>query len=326
MSKNKKKAFTFQALSKEEEDQMTNEVLEECGQEPTKDERETAIGMLTGRTVQGTRTIKQKLEEVEKELQDIKRVPSSGSVLIDSDKVFFSKFANRPLEEITGDPSFKEFCESISRGQAISGLVRPHPSRDGFYEVAYGHRRLTACKNNQQPFLAEIRDLDDSELVFLMSQENGMRKDISAWSLYSFWEHWFDRGWVYDTGDLVERSGYSRALVFEVMRIRKVPEGVIKCLKDKNKISYRGWSSLFKALKSLDREKLIKKISDLPKSESMTYKELIALLNKKQEKKKKLLSGRRWKGFIKGNDLSLNFQDEETLNEVLSFLNKNYSQ
>ncbi len=75
---------------------------------------------------------------------------------------------------------FEEFARNIrEHGQQVPILVRPHPSVEGRYQVAYGRRRLRAVKAAGLQVKAAVRPLSDDELVLAQGQENSARKDLS---------------------------------------------------------------------------------------------------------------------------------------------------
>lgn len=82
-----------------------------------------------------------------------------------------------PVEK---DEQFDALMASIAEsGQQVPILVRPHPSKDGHYQVAYGHRRLRAALALGRPVKAVVRQLSDEELIAAQGQENGPRLDLS---------------------------------------------------------------------------------------------------------------------------------------------------
>ncbi|QPB24534.1 plasmid partitioning protein RepB [Rhizobium sp. 007] len=75
---------------------------------------------------------------------------------------------------------FEEFARNIrENGQQVPILVRPHPSIEGRYQVAYGRRRLRAVKQAGLKIKAAVRTLTDDELVLAQGQENSARQDLS---------------------------------------------------------------------------------------------------------------------------------------------------
>ena len=75
---------------------------------------------------------------------------------------------------------FEEFARNIrENGQQVPILVRPHPSTDGRYQIAYGRRRLRAVKAAGLKVKAAVRTMTDDELVLAQGQENSARQDLS---------------------------------------------------------------------------------------------------------------------------------------------------
>jgi ParB family chromosome partitioning protein len=79
-----------------------------------------------------------------------------------------------------GDDDHSALVESIkNEGQLVPVLVRPHPTKDGRFQVAYGHRRVRALQALGRPVRAVVRQLSDDELVVAQGKENSDRKDLS---------------------------------------------------------------------------------------------------------------------------------------------------
>ncbi|MCD2180300.1 plasmid partitioning protein RepB [Rhizobium sp. C1] len=75
---------------------------------------------------------------------------------------------------------FEEFARNIrENGQQVPILVRPHPSIEGRYQIAYGRRRLRAVKAAGLQIKAAVRNMTDDELVLAQGQENSARQDLS---------------------------------------------------------------------------------------------------------------------------------------------------
>lgn len=80
----------------------------------------------------------------------------------------------------TADPEFRRLVDSINQsGQQVPVLVRPHPQTPGRYQIAYGHRRLSACIELGRPVKALIRGMSDVELVVAQGKENAERRNLS---------------------------------------------------------------------------------------------------------------------------------------------------
>lgn len=66
-----------------------------------------------------------------------------------------------------------------AEGQRLPVLVRPHPEKEGRYQLAYGHRRLQALRSLNRKVRAFIRPLSDAELILEQGAENGGREALT---------------------------------------------------------------------------------------------------------------------------------------------------
>ncbi|MEO1686792.1 MAG: plasmid partitioning protein RepB [Pseudomonadota bacterium] len=99
--------------------------------------------------------------------------------------------------------------ESIrEHGQQVPVLVRPHPAKEGRYQIVYGRRRVLAMRDLGQPVKALIRDLDDRALVIAQGQENTARRDLSFIEKANFARQLSD-------------AGYDRKVIGDALQIDK---------------------------------------------------------------------------------------------------------
>ena len=78
------------------------------------------------------------------------------------------------------DAGFTAFKESVrEKGQLVPALLRPHPTHQGRYQIAYGHRRVRALRELGRPVRAVVQNLSDDDLVIAQGKENGEREDLS---------------------------------------------------------------------------------------------------------------------------------------------------
>ncbi|MBR0560492.1 plasmid partitioning protein RepB [Neokomagataea anthophila] len=79
-----------------------------------------------------------------------------------------------------GEEAYQQLKEAIKdTGQLSPILVRPHPSKNGMYQTAYGHRRLRACRELGLNIKATVRELSNHDLIIAQGQENSARADLS---------------------------------------------------------------------------------------------------------------------------------------------------
>lgn len=93
------------------------------------------------------------------------------------DKVLVSPRNTRQPKET--DPDVVELAASImARGQITPGIARPYPKKPGFYELAAGARRRTACSAAGKPTVKIIvREMTDEDLDEIILVENFQRLD-----------------------------------------------------------------------------------------------------------------------------------------------------
>jgi ParB family chromosome partitioning protein len=117
------------------------------------------------------------IEEENRRLND-QLLSSEQIVELDSDKVAPSFVRDRLT--IDADPAFAAFVEGLKEsGQKLPILVRPLADKPGYYQAAYGHRRLRACQLLNRPVKAIVRQMTDEELVINQGIENSERLNLS---------------------------------------------------------------------------------------------------------------------------------------------------
>jgi ParB family chromosome partitioning protein len=117
---------------------------------------------------------------VEEENDRLREQLSGSEAIVEIDSAHVVPSFVRDRLDIEGDPLFQGFVEGIREsGQRLPILVRPSPDKQGYFQVAYGHRRLRACQILERPVKAIIRELTDDELVVAQGIENTERANLS---------------------------------------------------------------------------------------------------------------------------------------------------
>lgn len=97
-------------------------------------------------------------------------------VLLPHSKVLVSDLNTRQPTE--AEVKASGFVQSIQElGQTTPALVRPHPTKKGYYELAAGARRRTACVVLDQPVKCVVRDIPDDEFEDIIFADNFQRAD-----------------------------------------------------------------------------------------------------------------------------------------------------
>ncbi|MBZ9655912.1 plasmid partitioning protein RepB [Phyllobacterium lublinensis] len=192
---------------------------------------------------------------ISREIEDARRLKESfeGSERVaelDPSLVESSFVEDRLSYEAGFDESFEELVESIRlNGQQVPILVRPHPEKQGFYQTAYGHRRLRAAARVGKPVQAIIRDLNDMQLVLAQGKENTERRDLSfierAFFASNLVQRGFERGLIQDALSL-DKAEMSRFLQVAAA----VPAPIVRAIGPAPKIGRPRWVRLAELLKT----------------------------------------------------------------------------
>lgn len=147
------------------------------------------------------------------------------------------------------DAALEDLIASMREsGQQVPILVRPHPTKENYYQAAYGHRRLRAAIVLERPVKAIVRQLSDEELIVAQGQENGPRVDLSfierALFAKRLEQHGFDRDKISQALS-VDKPETSRLL--QVADV--IPTNIILAIGPAPKIGRPRWVAFAELLK-----------------------------------------------------------------------------
>ncbi|MCV3769021.1 plasmid partitioning protein RepB [Rhizobium sp. TRM95796] len=188
------------------------------------------------------------LGRMEDEAKALQEALKSGHHVQDLDPASIDpSFVRDRLEDIEfseDDPFVRSIAEN---GQEVPILVRPHPTEQGRYQVAYGHRRLKAAMVLGIKVKAVIREFDDQSLVIAQGIENGERKNLSYIERVAF-------------ALALEQRGFPRHVIMKALSTDKtelskmlsvaanVPSELIRLVGSAPGIGRRKWLALSEAL------------------------------------------------------------------------------
>ena len=144
-------------------------------------------------------------------------------------------------------------------GQQVPILVRPHPEREGRYQIAYGRRRLRALAEIGRPVRAVVRPLTDQQLVVAQGQENSARTDLSFIEKALFAARLEEEGYDRDTimaALSVDKTTCSRLISAAV----KIPRAIVEQIGPAPKAGRDRWIAL---ATRLEREAAFKAVEEL---------------------------------------------------------------
>lgn len=191
-------------------------------------------------------------------------------VSINPDKIDPSPFRDRFQPDADAEQELEELMISLKEeGQKIAVLVRPHPSEDGRFQLAYGHRRTAALRalhsetDTPEKFhvRAYVRDLTDDELLKEQSVENAVRENLS-WIEMAVWAKQLKAAGIKNRAMApvlgVPESGVSRMLSVA----DRVPVDIIHAVGRAKGIGYRPWMALADLATDTKAAKRIRSILD----------------------------------------------------------------
>ncbi|MDX5593431.1 plasmid partitioning protein RepB [Pseudovibrio sp. SPO723] len=126
------------------------------------------------------KSMRNTFSNVEKENEELRKLLEEGDMAreLDTELLEPSFVADRMVVEVDAD--FEALKQSIeANGQQVPILARPHPTSEGRYQIAFGHRRWRACHELGRPVRGIIKPLSDEELLIAQGQENHERKNLS---------------------------------------------------------------------------------------------------------------------------------------------------
>lgn len=129
---------------------------------------------------------------------------------------------DRPVDEF-GDIS--DLTLRINQhGQIVPILVRP--KKGGRYELIYGRRRWTACKELGLKVKAFVRKLTDQGAYQAMVNENAGREDISSWARALSYKKALDMGVYPSQAALAAHLGLNKATLSNIMIYNRIPDEI----------------------------------------------------------------------------------------------------
>ena len=123
--------------------------------------------------------VSRSLDKFQSDLRTAQDMVASGAAVVDLDPADIDASDLKDRLEVNTEDHAALAGAIRESGQQVPILVRPHPDVPGRYQVAYGHRRLAACRDIGIRVRAVVRKLTDRELFVAQGQENSARRDLS---------------------------------------------------------------------------------------------------------------------------------------------------
>ncbi|MBD8894257.1 plasmid partitioning protein RepB [Labrenzia suaedae] len=174
--------------------------------------------------------------------------PGERIVELDPERIEPSPIADRLTAETMLDEGFEELKQSLKdHGQQVPVLVRPHPDSakraGGWYQTAYGHRRVRAAKELGLKIHAQVKPLSDEDLVLAQGQENAGRRDLSFIERAFFAQNLLDAG--FDRSMVREALGIQRSELTRLVQVAAwVPKHIAFAIGPAPKAGRPRWHAL----------------------------------------------------------------------------------
>ncbi len=184
---------------------------------------------------------------------------------LDPAKVESSIIRDRLSDGSVGDEDFEALKLSLQKnGQQVPILVRPHSdgakAGEGYYQAAYGHRRLRAARELGIAVKAIVRVLDDHALVMAQGKENAERRNLSFVERALFAKALVDRGFGRDVAMAV--VSVDKTEMSRLMQLAEVlPADVARAIGPAPKIGRPRWMALAEHLNSASARQKVAKIT-----------------------------------------------------------------
>jgi ParB family chromosome partitioning protein len=194
--------------------------------------------------------MKESFSGVERENEELRGQLASGAMILEIDPTLVDPSPIADRFDETSDVGFEALKASIGqRGQEVPILVREHPSGDGRYQSAYGHRRVKAARELGIPVKAIVRSLTDEDLVVAQGVENSARQDLSFIERAVFAMRLEDAG--HERSVVQEALSIDRAEASKLLSVvRAVPADLVSAIGRAPKVGRGRWQALADTLKS----------------------------------------------------------------------------
>jgi len=204
------------------------------------------------------------LDRMEDEKRQLQEALATGSSVVELDPGLVDASIVRDRLSEPDDAGFEAFKQSIAdRGQEVPILVRPHPTTDGRYQVAYGHRRLRAVHALGRKVRAVVRAMSDTDLVIAQGIENSQRRDLSYIERALFAARLEDRG--FERSVIIDALATDKGELSKLISVaRSIPEMMIEAIGPAPKAGRRRWQALADALRDIQARRAADRASKDP--------------------------------------------------------------
>ncbi|MCF1450166.1 plasmid partitioning protein RepB [Agrobacterium vitis] len=235
------------------------------------------------------------LDKMENEAKALQEAMISGQYVQELDpELIEPSFVRDRMDEIAfadDDPFLRSIDEN---GQEVPILVRPHPQKEGRYQVAYGHRRLRAVTQLGIKVRAVVREFDDTALVVAQGIENSGRENLSYIERAVFAHALEQRG--FKRSDIMQALSTDKTELSKLISVAlTIPASILSAIGSAKGIGRRKWqalASVYSDDRQEDIEHLLRSEKLKAKNSDERFEAVLALLSETSRDQEK---GREWK-------------------------------
>nr|CCD32231.1 Plasmid partitioning protein, RepB [Methylocystis sp. SC2] len=233
------------------------------------------------------RTMSLTLDRMAEESRTLQEALATGAAVVELDPECVDVSFIRDRLSGPDDPEFQVLKESLrSHGQEVPILVRPHPTRSGSFQAAYGHRRLKAAQDIGIKIKAVVRNLDDRQLILAQGIENSARRDLSFIERALFAKALEDSG--HDRSVIMAALSTDKTELSKLITVaRALPETLVRAIGPAPKAGRRRWlqfAELVRTRKALVRVEAVLSDTNLPADSDARFLKAFAAAIEKASK------------------------------------------
>lgn len=230
------------------------------------------------------RTMSLTLDRMAEESRALQEALATGAAVVELSPECVDVSFIRDRLPCPDDPEFEILKESLrSHGQEVPILVRPHPTRGGAYQAAYGHRRLQAAQELGIKIKAVVRNLDDRQLIIAQGIENTARRDLSFIERALFAKTLEDSG--HDRNVIMAALSTDKTELSKLITVaRALPQSLVHAIGPAPKTGRRRWLQLAELLRTrntLDRVEAALSDPNLPSESDARFLKALAVAMEK---------------------------------------------
>ncbi|WP_232366175.1 plasmid partitioning protein RepB [Methylocystis silviterrae] len=233
------------------------------------------------------KTMSLTLDRMAEESRTLQEALATGAAVVELDPECIDVSFIRDRLSGPDDAEFLVLKESLrAHGQEVPILVRPHPTRSGAYQAAYGHRRLKAAQDLGIKIKAVVRNLDDRQLIIAQGIENSARRDLTFIERAIFAKSLEDSG--HDRSVIMAALSTDKTELSKLITVaRALPDAIIRAIGPAPKAGRRRWlqfADLLRTRKTLIRVEAVLSEPNLPADSDARFLKAFAAAGEKGSK------------------------------------------